>query len=148
VEVEVPLFYQGQGQIARAKADMRRQQKLYAATAIRIRASIRGTLTRLIATRDQALYFKTVLLPIRERIVNETQLQFNAMNVGIFQLLQAKRDQVEAARSYVEALRQYWLARAELNQLMAGRLVRLQTPMTGSTEFSAAGAATPSSGGH
>jgi hypothetical protein len=29
---------------------------------------------------------------MRERIVNDTQLQFNAMNTSVFQLLIARRD--------------------------------------------------------
>ncbi|MES1186917.1 MAG: TolC family protein, partial [Myxococcales bacterium] len=63
-----------------------------------------------------------VLLPSRERILNATQLQFNAMSASVFQLLLAKREQIETARSYVEALRDYWTAYAEAEQLRSGRL--------------------------
>jgi outer membrane protein, heavy metal efflux system len=122
VEVEVPLFYQGQGEVDRARAEMRRQRQLLSARAIQIRAAARATAARLAAARDRALYVKAVLLPARERILNATQLQFNAMNISVFQLLLAKRDQVESARSYVEALRDYWTAYAEAEQLRSGRL--------------------------
>lgn len=44
------------------------------------------------------------------------------MNTSVFQLLIARRDQIEAGRAYVEALREYWLAAADLEQLLAGRL--------------------------
>lgn len=123
-EVQVPLFYQGQGEIARAQAEMRRQRQLLAAQATQIRAAARAVATRVAATRDRAVYTKTVLLPAREQILNQTQLQFNAMSVSVFQLLMAKRDQVETARLYVESLREYWTARAELEQLRSGRLPR------------------------
>ena len=76
------------------------------------------------AATKSAAYYKSVLLPLRQQVVDETQLQFNAMAVGVFQLLQAKRDQIETGRSYVETLRDYWITRAELEQLLAGRLVR------------------------
>jgi cobalt-zinc-cadmium efflux system outer membrane protein len=121
-EVEVPLFYQGQGEVDRARAEMRRQRQLLSARAIQIRAAARATASRLVAARDRAIYVKTVLLPARERILNATQLQFNAMNISVFQLLMAKRDQVETARSYVEALRDYWTTYAEAEQLRSGRL--------------------------
>jgi outer membrane protein, heavy metal efflux system len=121
-EVEVPLFYQGQGEVDRARAEMRRQRQLLSARAIQIRAAARATASRLAAARDRAIYVKTVLLPARERILNATQLQFNAMNVSVFQLLLAKREQVETARSYVEALRDYWTTHAEAEQLRSGRL--------------------------
>lgn len=77
---------------------------------------------RLAAARERAVYIKDVLLPSRERILNATQLQYNAMGVSVFQLLMAKRDQAETAKSYVEALRDYWTAYAEAEQLRSGRL--------------------------
>lgn len=124
IGLELPLFYQGQGATGAALADMRREQKLYADTAVRIRATARAAAARLVAARKSAAYYKDVLLPLRQQIVDETQLQFNAMNVGAFQLLQAKRDQIETARAYVEVLRDYWTSRARVEQLLAGRLPR------------------------
>ena len=124
VALELPLFYQGQGETGVALADMRREQKLYADLAVRIRATARASATRLSAAAKSAAYYRDVLLPLRQQIVDETQLQFNAMSVGPFQLLQAKRDQIETARAYVEALRDYWTARARVDQLLAGRLPR------------------------
>jgi cobalt-zinc-cadmium efflux system outer membrane protein len=44
------------------------------------------------------------------------------MQVGVFQLLDARRKQLEAQRDYVNALRDYWRERATLEQLIAGRL--------------------------
>ncbi len=126
-EVQVPLFYQGQGEVDRARAEMRRQKQLLKARAVQIRAAARTTASRVAAARDRAVYIKTVLLPARERILNQTQLQFNAMSVSVFQLLLARRDEVETARSYVEALREYWTARAEAEQLRSGRLPSVAT---------------------
>jgi cobalt-zinc-cadmium efflux system outer membrane protein len=121
-EVQVPLFYQGQGAVDRGRAEMRRQQQLFKARAVQIRAAARTTALRVAAARDRANYIKTVLLPARERILNQTQLQFNAMSVSVFQLLLARREEVEAARSYVDSLRDYWIAQAEAEQLRSGRL--------------------------
>jgi len=120
--VEVPLFYQGQGEVARAQAEARRQTQLYDGLSVRIRSAARTAAERLSVARERARYFREVLLPRRERIVNEAQLAYNAMAIGVFQLLQAKRDQIETGRAYVETLRDYWLARAEIEQLLAGRL--------------------------
>lgn len=124
IALELPLFYQGQGETGEALANMRREQKLYADTAVRVRAAARAAAARLVAARKSAAYYKDVLLPLRQQIVDETQLQFNAMSVGAFQLLQAKRDQIETARAYVEVLRDYWTSRARVEQLLAGRLPR------------------------
>jgi predicted aldo/keto reductase-like oxidoreductase len=45
------------------------------------------------------------------------------MQIGVFQLLQALRDQLEAGRNYVATLTEYWRSRAALEQILAGRLV-------------------------
>ncbi|HWO08883.1 MAG TPA: TolC family protein, partial [Polyangiaceae bacterium] len=121
-EIELPIFYQGQGEVARAEAEMRREKQLYNGMVVRVRAALRAVQVRASTARDRALYLKNTLLPMRERILEQTQLQFNAMNTSVFQLLIARRDQVEAGRSYVESLREYWLANADLEQLLAGRL--------------------------
>ena len=121
-ELELPLFYQGQGEVAAAEAEMRREQQRHRALATAIRAAARASASRLLIARERALYIKTVLLPLRERIVTETQLAYNAMTVGVFQLLESKREQIQAGRAYVEALRGYWTAQAEMDQLLAGRL--------------------------
>ena len=121
-ELELPLFYQGQGEVAAAEAEMRREQQRHRALATAIRAAARATGSRLLIARERAVHIKTVLLPLRERIVSETQLAYNAMSVGVFQLLESKRAQIQAGRAYVEALRSYWIAQAEVDQLLAGRL--------------------------
>jgi cobalt-zinc-cadmium efflux system outer membrane protein len=72
--------------------------------------------------RDRALYYRDILLPLHERIVNESQLQYNAMQLGPIQLLRAREQQIETAVAYIEALRDYWLARGDFGQILSGRL--------------------------
>jgi cobalt-zinc-cadmium efflux system outer membrane protein len=122
VSLEVPLFYQGQGERGAALADLRRQQQREVSAAVRIRALARAVSARVRAASDSVDYYERVLLPLRQKILDDTQLEYNAMSVGVFQLLEAKRAQIEAARSYVELLREYWTLRAEADQLLAGRL--------------------------
>jgi len=122
VELELPLFYQGQGEVALARAEMQQQQELYADMAVRLRATARDVATRLRAARAATVYYRDVLLPLKQKIVDETQLQYNAMSIGVFQLLQAKRDQVETASAYIEQLRDYWVVRTRAEQLLSGRL--------------------------
>lgn len=122
IGIGVPLFYQGQGEIGAADAEMLVQQRMNDAVATRVRATARQLTTRLRVAKERAAFYQATLLPLRARILEETQLQYNAMSIGVFQLLAAKRDQIEVARAYVEALREYWQVRAELEQLARGRL--------------------------
>ena len=122
ITIPLPLFDQGQARIARAATELRRAQQEYYALGVRIRSTARAVQDRIAAARDRALYYRDILLPLRERIVTEGQLHYNAMQIGIFQLLRDREQQIETGVAYVEALRDYWLARADLLQIASGRL--------------------------
>lgn len=143
IELELPIFYQGQGEVARAEAEMRRVRSQHHSLAVQVRAAVRAASRNLVVARDAALHYRDRLLPERARIVEETQLMYNAMSVGAFELLQAKRDQVQTEAAYVDTLEDYWNARAELDQLLLGRLVAV-APL----EARSATAMPPSADGH
>jgi cobalt-zinc-cadmium efflux system outer membrane protein len=121
-EFAIPVFDQGQARIGRAAADLRRAQQEYYALAVRIRSTARAARDRLEGVRDRALYYRDILLPLQERIVNESQLKYNAMQLGPIELLRAREQQIETAVAYIESLRDYWLARSDFGQILNGRL--------------------------
>jgi outer membrane protein, heavy metal efflux system len=122
LEFPIPLFDQGQARIGRAAAELRRTQQEHYALAVRIRATARSVRDRMEGARDRALYHRDIMLPLQERIVNEAQLHYNAMQIGPVELLRARERQIETAVAYVESLRDYWLARGDATQLLSGRL--------------------------
>ena len=54
--------------------------------------------------------------------IQEMQLNYNAMLEDVYELLDATREQIEAGREYVETLAEFWVAHAELTQLLGGKL--------------------------
>jgi outer membrane protein, heavy metal efflux system len=122
LEFPIPLFDQGQARTGRAAAELRRAQQEYYSLAVQIRATARALHDRAQGARDRALYYRDIMLPLHERIVNETQLHYNAMQLGPIQLLRAREQEIETGAAYIEALRDYWLARTDLAQLLSGRL--------------------------
>jgi cobalt-zinc-cadmium efflux system outer membrane protein len=122
VEFPLPLFDQGQARIGRAMAALRKAHQEYYALGVQVRATARVVRERVLGTQDRARYYRDIVLPLRERIVSETQLQYNAMQRGIFELLRAREQQIQAAIAYIDTLRDYWLARTDLGQLLSGRL--------------------------
>jgi cobalt-zinc-cadmium efflux system outer membrane protein len=118
----LPFFDRGQARIARAQAELRQARELRHALAVRIRAVTRSTRDRLAGHRDRALHYRDVLLPVFDRILRETQLQYNAMQIGPLDLFRAKEQQIEAAVRYIDALREYWMTQADLALILAGRL--------------------------
>lgn len=118
----IPFFDHGQARIARAKAELERARELHYALAVRLRIAVRIARDRVEGHRDRALHYRRVMLPVRDLVVQETRLQYNAMQLGPLDLLRAKEQQIDAATRYVDALRDYWMARADLGLILAGRL--------------------------
>lgn len=120
VSGQLPLFDQGQGGIMRAMAELDQERARYVATAIELRSEARRTRNALTIARQVVLQYQNTIIPLRQRVTDERLRQYNAMNSGIFELIATKRQEFEATQSYVRALRDYWIARAELVQVQAG----------------------------
>jgi cobalt-zinc-cadmium efflux system outer membrane protein len=120
--IELPLFDRGDARRAKATFEIEQAQNTYTALAIRIRSEARLARTQILTTRKAARYIQTVVVAQNERLVRVTQANYNAMQVGIFQLLAAKRQQIISGQLYVNSLANYWRARARLMLLMSGRL--------------------------
>jgi cobalt-zinc-cadmium efflux system outer membrane protein len=126
LEAELPLFNWGQGKTRRSAAEVAQAQATYEALDLEVRSDVRTALAALQAARNVHAQVSGNLLPQRRRILQETLLQYNAMQVSNFDLLRAKENELEAQRDQIEALRDYWVARAELERAAGGTL----TPRT------------------
>lgn len=122
LSVEVPLFDQHQASIARLEAQWREARWRQDALAVEIRSEARAARSRLLSARAVSEHYRTVLLPLRERIVALSQQHYNAMTLGVYQLLAARQGEVNAYREYIESVRDYWIARSDLERVLGGRL--------------------------
>ncbi|XXF75213.1 TolC family protein [Myxococcaceae bacterium GXIMD 01537] len=136
LSLELPIFDQRQALIARLEAQHRQGERRLAELSVNARSEVRAARARMLSLRQRTERYRRVVLPLREKVVEQSQLQFNAMQIGLFQLLTARREQVDGYRAYIETVRDYWVARADLERLVGGRL-----PAGG--EESAPPAATP-----
>lgn len=122
VELPIPLFDRGLAGRTRAVANLRlAEQRLHALTAS-ARSEARAARERLLEARARAEYLRTVVVPRRQRILNLTQLEYNAMLRGVFDLIRARQGLSDALREQVMATRDYWLARTELDAAVSGVL--------------------------
>jgi outer membrane protein, heavy metal efflux system len=62
------------------------------------------------------------VVPLTEVALQEMQLNYNAMLEDVYELLDATREQIDAGREYVATLSEFWVASAELTQLLGGKL--------------------------
>jgi cobalt-zinc-cadmium efflux system outer membrane protein len=121
LELSLPVFDRQQGRRMATASELAALEQRYEAMATAIRASLRMARNRVESSARRARHYREVLLPAREKALAETLLHYNAMQVGVFQLLQAQRDVTEAASAYVDTLLEYRKAHAALEQLLAGR---------------------------
>lgn len=124
----LPLFNQQQGPRARALAEEKRVRDELAATTAELVAEADAARARALVAYDEVKQLHDVVLPMRQRILDQTVLQYNAMNASTFELLVARRDMVDVGRQYIDALRRYWRAMAEVKALQrgAGHVNRLE----------------------
>lgn len=121
-DLPLPFFNQGQTRNAVAQARLQQRQQQLIATAVRLRSQARLAQQTLQVQRQQVLHYQDVILPLQTQIVSENQAMSNAMQIGVFRLLQAKRMQIEAGESYVDNLLGFWLAKTSVEQLKLGRM--------------------------
>jgi outer membrane protein, heavy metal efflux system len=120
VTLSIPLFDRNQGNTAALAARFDSALERYHATAVDVRSAAREADARLVSARARARQYETVILPAQRRLTRETLLRFNAMQVGIFQLLVARREELDVELAYVDALRDFWTADARMDAILRG----------------------------
>ena len=121
-DVTLPLFDQGQAKRARGIMEIRQAQDAYWAMGVRVRSAARLARAELLTAHKAVMYYERAILPQQARLLLATTQQYNAMQEDVFRLIRAKREQIQAGRGYIDALRSYWRARSNYQQLRSGRL--------------------------
>lgn len=148
VRMTLPIFNRNQGAATSREAEFDSLLERYHGAAIDVRSALRDARNRVASAHARALHYQRAILPARKRVAEQAVLQYNAMQIGVFQLLQVRREQLDAELAQVETLREYWTAQAALEALLQGRRVG-GAEMTGTAAPAAMpGAATGDGGGH
>jgi outer membrane protein, heavy metal efflux system len=124
VGLSVPLWNRGQGTRVRAWAELRRLQHEHAALTLQVRAAAQAARARLESAHDRAATLRDHVVPLRERLLQEALLQYNAMNLSPFELLVIRRGMFEAEERLLDATRDFWLAQTQVETLRAGSFSR------------------------
>ncbi len=118
--VEVPLFDFKQAAISGNKARIRQAKQHVLALEVEILSQVRESRERMIRYRVEAERYRDHVIPVLQKLVVDLQLHYNFMLVGVYQLLQAKRDEVHARQEYTESLKNYWVSRTDLEKAIGG----------------------------
>ena len=120
--LELPIFNQGQGAVARAEAQLLDARARADALALAVENEVTTAAGRLALAREVSERYRLDWLPAADSAVERQQERFNFMLVGAFDLIQAKREQYDAWQGYLESIRDYWVARAALRAATGGLL--------------------------
>jgi len=120
--IELPIFNQGQARIARSEAALRQAKDKFEALAVDVRSQIRELRDELTSKREIARFYQNELLPGERQILKESLMQYNAMEIQNFELFSTKAEEARTEREYLEAVREYWITRAELERAVGGNL--------------------------
>src|SRR5690606_23326159 len=121
IGIELPLFDQGQARIAEAEASLRAARARRDALQLALEQDVALGLDRLARTASVAERYRSALLPQRETVMRETQARVDYMLMGVFELIAVRREEFEGYEEYLEVVRDFWLAVAELRHAAGGR---------------------------
>ncbi len=120
--LEVPIFDQRQAEISRLEAQLRQAMRRAEGVEITVAADVRRAHAKLASARSLSEHYREALLPARRRVVALSQDFYNYMLLGAFELLSAKRSESTGYADYIAALREYWIAHAELERAVGARV--------------------------
>lgn len=121
IELELPLFDFGAARTARAQALYMQAVNRTAAIALNARSEVRESYSAYRTAYDLARHYRDEVVPLRKRISEEKLRRYNGMLASVFELLADSREQVRGVNAYVEALRDFWTADANLQIAITGR---------------------------
>ncbi|MFT4101558.1 MAG: TolC family protein [Burkholderiaceae bacterium] len=135
IAFELPLFDGGGARRARAEAVYRQSLDRAAQRVIDARSQVRQAWSAYRIRHELVAHYRDDVVPLRRRIADENLLRYNAMLIGVFDLLADARQQILTTVRYIDALRDFWIADADL------RLALIGPPSGGGWALASAGAA-------
>lgn len=120
IEFQVPLFDFGHARVREAEQRYMQAVNLLAAKGVDARSEAREAYRSYRATYDIASHYQREVLPLRQIIFDQSQLQANAMLIDVFAVLTETRERTDATVNAIEAKRNFWIAYTDLGAAMLG----------------------------
>ena len=118
---ELPLFDGGGARVAKAEALYMQTVEQAAEIAVNARSEVREAYGAYRSSHEIARHVRDELIPLKKRIAEENLLRYNGMLIGVFELLADARSQIASVNASIEALRDFWLAQADLDMALLGK---------------------------
>ncbi|MBL8756210.1 MAG: TolC family protein [Planctomycetes bacterium] len=120
--LELPLLDGGSARRVAARARLAAGMHDHAQLAVELRSAARVLRDRAGLLAERVRFLREQHLPARVTVVTTTLQTYNAMQIGVFDVLQQQRLQLADRRELVQSLRAAHQARIDLQELLAGSL--------------------------
>jgi outer membrane protein TolC len=120
--LELPVFDHGTGRQAKAAATLRETLQQHVQQAVEVRSRARLLRDRLVLLADRLRFSREVHRPLRAVVVRTTLQHYNAMQIGVFDVLHEQQRQLADDLDRAVLLYHAHLARLDLLELLAGGL--------------------------
>ena len=117
---EIPIFDWGTARVARAESIYMQSVNRAAQVAINAQSEIREAYNTYRTNYDVTKHIRDEIVPLRKKILQENQLRYNGMLTSPFELFGDARAQVTSVKSYIESLREFWVADSTLQMTLIG----------------------------
>ena len=118
---EIPLFDRGDARLALAQAQYLQAAHSAAQLAVNARSEVREAYLGYRSAYDIARHYRDDMVPSAQRVMDENLLRYNGMLIGVFELLAERRAQIATVNAAIDALRDFWLAQADLDRALLGK---------------------------
>ncbi len=120
VRIELPLFDWGDARTRRAEAVYMQSVSRAAEVAVNAQSELREASAAYRSRHEVARHYRDEVVPLAKRVADENLLRYNAMLIGVFELLADARAQIAAVNGALDAQRAFWLASADLDTALIG----------------------------
>ncbi len=121
ISFELPIFDWGGAKVAKAESVYMQAVERAAEVATNARSEVREAYHAYRTNYDIARHYRDEIVPLNKRISDESMLRYNGMLIGVFELLADARSQIGSVNSYIETLRDFWIAQGDLEMSLIGK---------------------------
>ncbi len=135
--VELPVFNQNQGGIARAQFEYEQSRKLLENLQVQVDQEVRLASARARTAWDNAAFYRDQVLPLRETSLELARAAYQAGRTPLFNVLEAQRALLTARAGYAESLQASAAALVELEKATGQPLSRILEAAEGADQSEA-----------
>ncbi|MBA3815538.1 MAG: TolC family protein [Parachlamydiaceae bacterium] len=128
---EIPIFNYGQADRLRIHAELRKAQDHLAALEIQVLSEVREAHKLLMNNLRIIIDYRAHIIPLQSKILELSEELYNVMGLGIDRLIENKRQELQAYSNYNKSLRNYWMARVQLDKALGGKLYLVYSQVNG-----------------